>query len=84
MEKDIQELKNRDEPLTISECKKFLSAHGITIDHINLIPEIKKNGNKSAHVSPVMSRDEFENIALSCRRVQHNKFTEIFRTKKSI
>jgi len=103
LEKDIQILKNRDEPITIregivslekyimmeilnsktksrsfhsikdlfkdaqykTECDAFLSRYNITKDHINLISEMKDNGNRSAHVRPVISRNDFETIALS-------------------
>ena len=48
-----------------SECKNFMAAYKITVDHINLISEMKEYGNKSAHARPVILKSEFENIALS-------------------
>lgn len=103
LEIDIQELKKRDEPITIregfvslekyimleicgsknkartfhgvkelfrekkyeTECNDFLTKNNITIDHINLIQEMKDYGNKSAHERPISNRVNFENIALS-------------------
>jgi hypothetical protein len=48
-----------------TECNDFLALHKITRDHIYLIPVMKKYGNQSAHKRPVITRTEFENIALS-------------------
>lgn len=105
LEKDVQNLKNRDEPITVREgfvslekhimieilgskrkarsfygvkdlfsskqhetgCNNFLLRYGITVDHINLISDIKEHGNKSAHQKrPTILKTEFENITLSC------------------
>lgn len=103
LKNDIEELKHRDEPITVregfvslekyimidivqskrkarsfygikdlfnskqydAECKSFLSSNKITIDHINLIQDMKEYGNKSAHERPTITKNEFEKMALS-------------------
>lgn len=103
IENDIEEIKERDEPITIregfvsleryimfeilgtkkkarkyhsvkdlfndkqyeTECKDFLTKYKITQDHIFIIPDMKENGNKSAHERPPMNRKDFESIIIS-------------------
>jgi hypothetical protein len=48
-----------------NECEEFLRKHNLTEDHIFLIPDLKENGNKSAHERPSTTRKEFEDITLS-------------------
>lgn len=52
-----------------TECDDFLKKYNITIDHINFISEIKKCGNKSAHIRPIITRNDFEDVATTffCR-----------------
>lgn len=53
-----------NDPTYQKKCEVFLKKHGLTEDHINLIPDLKENGNKSAHERPDISRSEFEKNAL--------------------
>ena len=105
LEKNIQEFKNRDEPITVregfvslekyiiieilgsknkvrnfygvvdlvdlfrskeyeKECKNFLIKYGLTTEHINFIPDMKEYGNTSAHKRPIVTKNEFEKMAL--------------------
>lgn len=48
------------------ECDNFLTKYNITIDHINLISDIKDYENQSTHANrPQINKNDFENIALS-------------------
>lgn len=55
------------------KCDNFLKNHNLSEDHIFLIPDLKENGNKSAHERPSTTKKEFEYITLSYLNDNNNK-----------
>ena len=41
------------------QCQNYLNGHNITIDHIDLIVSLKKDGNRAAHADrPTLKKQE--------------------------
>ena len=69
--------KDRDQNMQ-SKCNTFLSKHGITRNHVFLIPEIKDIGNISAHANrPLVKRNDWNDFALTtildAQKFDHNE-----------